>query len=84
MPQSNVPVVVFDGETETQYSTVTDENGQAQLSMPAGDYRFRAEFNGAYYWSGAENHCSMPGCSEATIQVTLPVVVTVLMKTRPH
>ena len=78
MPQSNVPVVVFDGETETQYSTVTDENGQAQLSMPAGDYRFRAEFNGAYYWSGAENHCSMPGCSEATIQVTLPVVVTVL------
>jgi RHS repeat-associated protein len=78
MPQEGVEVIAFDGETETQYSGVTDENGQVHLTLPTEDYRFRAEFNGGYYWSGTADHCAVPECNEATIDVILPVVVTVL------
>jgi len=78
LQQPGVEVVAFDGETETEYSGVTDENGQVQLNLPDESYRFRAEFNGAYYWSGTENHCTVPECLSATVNVILPVVVTVL------
>lgn len=78
MPHEGVEVVAFDGETETLYSSVTDENGQVQLTLPAEDYRFRAEFNGAYYWSDTVDHCAVPGCDAANVNVILPVVVTVL------
>jgi hypothetical protein len=33
--------------------------------------------NGVQFWSRTSNHCDIPGCSEATVVVTIPVTVTV-------
>jgi len=45
--------------------------------LPQDTYRFRADYDGTQFWSGAQNHCSLPGCTAATIIVTVPVTVTV-------
>ena len=77
VPKEGVPVFVFDGGTYTEYTDITDVNGEVTLTLPEGSYRFRADHDGTQFWSGAANHCAVPGCSEATVQVTLPVTVTV-------
>ena len=51
-----------------------------QLTLPLGDYRFRADLNGTQFWSGETDHCALPGC-EAHRHRDLPVTVTV--KARP-
>ncbi len=76
-PQEGVPVYAFDGSTYTDYNGTTDVNGEVELTLPEGSYRFRADHNGTQFWSGEANHCAVPGCSAATVQVTLPVVVNV-------
>jgi hypothetical protein len=38
---------------------------------PFGSYRFRADKNGAQYWSGASNHCALSGCLTATITISV-------------
>jgi hypothetical protein len=67
MAQSGVAVYAFDGENYTGYSGTTDENGQVDLILPAGDYRFRADYNGTHFWSDSTNHCTVPGCTEAGV-----------------
>ncbi len=76
-PKEGVPVYVFDGSTYTDYNGTTDVNGEVELTLPEGSYRFRADFNDTQFWSGEANHCAVPGCSNATVVVTLPVTVTV-------
>ncbi len=78
MPQPGLKVYAFDGAAYTNYSATTDSNGQAVFTLPQGEYRFRADFNGTQFWSGPENHCSTPGCASVSITVSVPVVVTVL------
>jgi RHS repeat-associated protein len=78
MPHAGVEVYAFDGTTYTGKHAATDENGQAQFTLMDGEYRFRADFDGTQFWSGAENHCTVPACGEAGIAVTLPLVVTVM------
>ena len=46
-----------------------------QLILPNGAYRFRADLNGTQFWSGESNHCTVPGCTEAGITVTVPVTI---------
>ena len=75
--QSGVVVYAFDGENYTGYSGTTDENGQVDLTLPAGGYRFRADFNGTRFWSDSANHCAVPGCIEADVEVSRPVTVAV-------
>ena len=77
-PKAGLPVYAFDGETYSGYSKTTDENGQAVFTLPQGDYRFRADLNGTRFWSGSENHCTLPGCSTAAVEVALPLTLTVL------
>ena len=36
-----------------------------------------ADLNGTQFWSGEANHCTVPGCTEAGITVTIPVTITV-------
>lgn len=72
-----LPVYVFDGATYTGFHGTTDEVGQASFTLPQGDYRFRADKNGAQFWSGETNHCSIPGCESASITVTVPVTIAV-------
>ena len=47
------------------------------FTLPPGEYRFRADYNGTQFWSGSANHCTLPGCETAAVTVTLPVTVTV-------
>jgi hypothetical protein len=76
--QAGLNVYAFDGATYTGFNGVTDANGNVTLSLPVGSYRFRADKNGTQFWSGTENHCSVPGCMEAAITTTIPLTVTVL------
>lgn len=56
---------VFDGTTYTGFNETTDENGQSSITLPAGNYRFRADFNATQFWSGETDHCAIPGCLQA-------------------
>jgi YD repeat-containing protein len=75
--QAGLSVYAFDGETYTNFSAETDENGQVAFTLPQGDYRFRVDLNGTQFWSGEENHCTLPGCESANVTVSKPVTVTV-------
>ena len=55
----------------------TNASGHALIAVPAGSYRFVATMNGWDFTSGAAGHCTIPGCTAATITTTLPVAVTV-------
>lgn len=80
-----MPVAAFDGATPTEQSAASDDNGQAILTLLEGNYRFRALYEGATFWSSTVNHCAIvstsstqgPGCSGATIEVSLTTQVTV-------
>ena len=75
--QEGLNVYAFDGTTYTGYHGVTDAQGEVEFTLPDGDYRFRADFNGTHFWSGESNHCTLPGCTEAAVTVTIPVTVNV-------
>ncbi len=77
-PRMGLPVYAYDGTTYTNYQGTTGSDGQLSLRLPAGSYRFRADFNGTQFWSAAENNCDVPVCSMASVVVTLPVTVSVL------
>ncbi|RLC74429.1 MAG: hypothetical protein DRJ03_31950, partial [Chloroflexi bacterium] len=76
-PEPNLPVYAFDDTTYTGHNGTTNVSGTVTLTLPAGDYRFRADESGEQYWSGTSNHCTVPGCAGAAITTTIPVVVTV-------
>ena len=76
--QPGLKVYAFDGSTYAGFSGITNVQGQAILTLPAGNYRFRADqASGAQYWSGNQNHCTTPGCMSANIQVTPRIIVSV-------
>ncbi len=74
----NVNVYAFKGTTYTGFSKKTDANGEAVFTLPAGDYRFRADFNATQFWSGTNTTCAIPGCTADGVTVSKPVTVTVL------
>jgi YD repeat-containing protein len=76
-PQVGLPVYVFSGTTYLNYNGTTNASGQVTLTLPAGNYRFRADKNGTQFWSGTGNHCSVPGCTSVAITTSLLTVVTV-------
>lgn len=39
------------------------------MILPIGAYRFRADKGGVQYWSGPSNHCTVPGCTAATVTI---------------
>lgn len=75
--RQGLPVYVFTGATYTGYHATTNASGQVSLHIPQGNYRFRADLNGTYFWSGAANHCEVPGCGSASVTVSKPLTVTV-------
>ena len=77
LPKSGVHVYAFSGSIYSGFNATTDESGQASFTLPEGEYRFRADYNGTQFWSGAANHCTVPGCSVATVIVTPSTLVTV-------
>jgi RHS repeat-associated protein len=81
VPQEGLPIYAFTGGTYTGFHGTTDENGEVQLTLPQGDYRFRSDLNGTQFWSGEANHCTLPGCESASVTVTIPLTVTVQSQT---
>ena len=73
---ANINVYAFDGATYKNFSAVTNANGQAVFTLPQGNYRFRADYNNVQYWSGTQNHCSLPGCESLNLTLGTPVVPT--------
>ena len=85
-PQADVPVYAFDGGIYTGFHGVTDGAGEVILTLPVGEYRFRADVEGVQYWSGESNHCTVPGCISATVTVPAfpgEVVSTTITYTYP-
>ena len=76
--RAGLPVYVFDGNTYTNFSSVTGADGQAVFTLPQGSYHFRADWNGTQFWSSADNACILPGCETVAIDVTKPVTVHLL------
>ena len=70
-PQAGLPVYVFTGDTYSGYHAETDANGEATFTLPQGDYRFRSDLNGTQFWSGPDDHCTLPGCTAAAVTVTI-------------
>jgi len=66
-PKAGLPVYVFDGTTYTGFNGTTNASGQVAFTLPQGDYRFRADYQGVQYWSSEADHCSIPGCEEVTV-----------------
>jgi RHS repeat-associated protein len=77
-PQAGLPVYAFDGDTYTGFSGTTDDLGYVPFTLPEGSYRFRADLLGTQFWSDEVNQCDVPGCESVSIEVTPPLVVTVL------
>jgi hypothetical protein len=75
--QAGLNVYAFNENTYTGFSAVTDAQGQATLTLPEGNYRFRADKSNMQYWSGAQNHCAVPRCRSAAITVPVFGVLTV-------
>ncbi|MDX9864023.1 MAG: DUF6531 domain-containing protein, partial [Anaerolineaceae bacterium] len=65
-------VYAFDEDTYTGIFAETDVNGQATLSLPEGDYRFRTEVDEKFFFSDTVNHCTPPTCTSA--QIAMPAV----------
>jgi YD repeat-containing protein len=76
-PQEGLPIYAFSGGNYTGFNGTSDASGQVILTLPIGDYRFRADSGGTQFWSGETDHCTIPGCLDATVVVTLPATVTV-------
>ena len=61
--------VLSDGDSYTGYHGTSDESGQVVFTLPQGDYRFRADYDGVQFWSGLANHCPIPGCLDALVEI---------------
>jgi YD repeat-containing protein len=68
-PYPDVDVRAFIGETPSAYTALSDENGQALIYAPAGAYRFGADIKGTLFYTGETNHCAIPGCLTAAIEI---------------
>jgi hypothetical protein len=76
--QAGLTVRIYDGETYTGYSGTTDVNGQVSLTLPAGNYRARVDYNEAKFYSSSTNTCTLPGCEQISVTVNVPVTVSVV------
>lgn len=72
IPQVGLPVYAFNGSTYTGFNSTTDANGQVVLLLKEGSYRFRADLNGQQFFSADSNHCTVMGCSAASITLPAP------------
>ncbi len=56
----------------------TNASGVAVLSVPQASMRFAVDVGSQSFFSGAPGHCTVPGCTSASITVSAPVLVTVV------
>jgi hypothetical protein len=68
-PYPDLPVYVFSGESYTGFNGISDGDGQVEFTLPEGSYRFRADYDGVQFWSDEIDHCTIPGCLEALVEI---------------
>jgi thermitase len=71
-PYSGVPVYAYNAAVNTTITANTNAAGQAAVTVPTGSYRFRADVAAVQYFSNAANHCTITGCTTATVPVSIP------------
>lgn len=76
-PEAGLNVYAFDGTTYANFNEVTDANGTAEFTLLAGDYRFRIDKNGTQFFTDAQNHCTVPGCTSIDYEIPENITVTV-------
>lgn len=55
LPRQGIPVYLFsESGAYLSSNALTDADGQVSFSLPAGNYRFRADYQGNQYWSGLQ------------------------------
>jgi RHS repeat-associated protein len=67
--QEGLQVYAFDGSTYKNFSGTTGPDGTTVLTLPEGDYRFRADLNGGQFFSSTGNDCTVPVCTSSTVTV---------------
>jgi Mg-chelatase subunit ChlD len=77
VPQPNI-VVAWEDSTRSDGYLPTNASGVVQLSAPQGSFRFFAQIGATEWVSGAPGHCTIPGCTSASIVISLPVDVAVV------
>ena len=68
--QPGLVVYVYSGATKTKYLVLANEKGEVTFNLPAGKYRFMVGKYDKEYWSGASDHCEVPGCTSAKVVLT--------------
>ena len=69
---------VYNGTTLVQNMPgTTNGSGEVTASIPTGTYRFASVYNGTRFYSNTVNHCTIPGCANASITANRPTTVTV-------
>jgi hypothetical protein len=74
-PYPDLPVYAFSGESYTGFHGTSDADGQVAFTLPEGAYRFRADYthsgtgDGVQFWSDDVDHCTIPGCLEAQVEI---------------
>jgi hypothetical protein len=55
LPRADIPVYLFsDSDAYLGMNARTDSGGQVSFRLPAGSYKFRADYQGSHYWSGVQ------------------------------
>lgn len=76
-PEAGLTVYAFNGTTYTNKSAVTNSAGEANFTLLPGNYRFRIDKSGTQFFTAANNHCEVPGCTAVTYDVPANITVTV-------
>ena len=69
LPYLDLQVYVFSGDNYTGFNDISDVNGEVVFTLPVGDYRFRTDYDGVQFWSDEVDHCTIPGCLEAMVEI---------------
>jgi hypothetical protein len=73
MPVADQEIDAINANGDADNMGVTDSQGHLSLSVYAGTYDFRVNYQGAYFVST----CAVPGCVSKTVQIEKPVQVSV-------
>lgn len=76
-PEPLLSVHAFSSATYSGKSVSTDANGNATFTLLPGDYRFRIDKNGTEFFTDVVNHCSVPGCTAASMEIPEDILVSV-------
>jgi len=69
-------VVAMNGNAVVSASpAAANADGIATVTVPAGSYRFSVKPDVIGFYSGTTNHCTVPTCTSASIEINRPVTV---------